>query len=988
MTKKVPVTGETASQKFNMGSDFGACGKLKVIAESADGKKSEETEAGFTVMSSPYDGNFSRVGDTTSDFSYSTGSSNPQFTVLDYFAKKPNNDKFPLFKSNVLILKMIPTIAFNIKSDGEATLKMDWEGWQSKDKKINVAKIAGKGNVTIKPTVNGKGKFQDCKWEWNGAEIGGSGTGKVSFTDYHLIFIGPVLVPTYLKVVLGAKFDAALIVKKFHPFEFDGGKAAVNIFGRGSLGVGVDEVMALEGWIEPNGGWEWKVPPVQITKPEKAFISSKIGAKVVVFIWKWEGEALNCEWDFVKDEGKCTSPFMRSRHFAGPTLLSRDYLNKSGYARLRKSTREMREDEPTPVQTNVFPYSEADISTHDNRLYATWLSDNPNRSAINRTMAIFSIWNGTEWSELQAIDDDGTADFHPKILAFADESAIATWEDTKQVLTDTAQFEETVRSMEISVSNYEPQTQQWVGTQRLTDNDYLDRSPKLSGKNSAIVTWISNEANDILGNSDNPNQLWYAQWLNNAWSTPELVAEIPYPLIRYNTVYDGQNGYAVLSLDTDNDLQTIDDRELFTIALNNGVWGSMNQLTTDTSVDDNPQLGIDPNGQFILTWLKGGELSSIVNFDLGTKVILKTDEDGYSSNLADFKLATSTDGKLAMVWAEPSKENSSDLYAVFYDSVANIWGSSKQLTSDQETEQRITASFYGSDTLVAIYNRKQVEEITESTETDANVPVVDNTDSTDLYMVKHSIQVLDYTTIDYPIIKPVLSSKNTGSISDSTAQFYGGISVNSDDTFELTKNNVKPYDNITVNGVILPEADHVGKKADIAVIAFHRGEPSNLSCDPTNDPDGSGYYMFVKGESYNDNYCIWDVDVPAEAEDKYEEETFPYLDGNGKLICNRLEEGSIRPRSSSRSEEPPFWQRWNKNLDTLSPLFYAEELQSTMPITLYEDILSYQGHVCFYFGYWLRDLSCQDDNEICCQQPDKNCTLIFNGEPLQFSVSE
>ena len=239
----------------------------------------------------------------------------------------------------------------------------------------------------------------------------------------------------------------------------------------------------------------------------------------------------------------------------------------------------------------------------------------------------------------------------------------------------------------------------------------------------------------------------------------------------------------------------------------------------------------------------------------------------------------------------------------------------------------------------------------------------------------------------YPQISQVFSIDENGEPRSTTAQFYGGISVNSDDTFEFTKNNVKPYDNITVNGVILPEADHVGKKADIAVIAFHRPDPNNLSCDPTNEPDGSGYYMFTRGNNYNDNYCIWDVDVPAKAEDKYEAETFPYLDENGQLICNRLEDGSVRPRST-RSEEPHFWQRWNKNLDALSPLFYAEELLPEMPITLYKDTLSYSGHVCLYFGYWLRDLSCQDDNEICCQQPDKNCTLIFNEEPIQFSVSE
>ncbi|EDN70345.1 Ig-like, group 2 [Beggiatoa sp. PS] len=616
------------------------------------------------------------------------------------------------------------------------------------------------------------------------------------------------------------------------------------------------------------------------------------------------------------------------------------------------------------MQTTVFPYSDADVSANDNTLYAIWVTDEPNRNAVNRTQVVFSNWNGTEWSELQAIANDGTADFHPQVLALSDDSALAIWEDTNQALSETAQFEDMVKNLEISVSNYDPQTQQWT-TQRLTDNAYLDRSPKLAGqKTEAIVTWISNETNDIIGSATNPNQLWFVQWVNNAWTAPQVIAEMPYPLIKYNIVYDGQTGYVILSLDTDSDFTTIADRELFQITFNNGVWGNLTQLTTDTSADDNPQLGIDPNGQFILTWLKGGELSSIVNFDMATKVILKTDENGYSSNLADFKLATSAEGKLAMLWAEPSEESGSDIQAVFYDTATNAWGNSKQLTFDQETEQRIAASFYGTDELVMLYNRSQIGEtqVTETTETGEDVTIdVPSLLDTDLYMLTYSVRAIDFTNVDYPQINPVLSLNNQGPVGNSQAQFYGGISLN-DSAFELTNESVvRLNDTITVGGIIVPEQTHVEQQADILVVGLHTPDSNNSNCDPQ---EGS-YYMNTGSEN---NYCSWIVQGI-----------------NAGEYCN--------PNATRRQTVDSYWQSWSGNLTELVPL-YTVTLTDQIKLTaeegqmLYRDKPDYTGYVCLNFGYRLHDPSCQADETNCCQQPDKNCPLIFNGDTINFSVQE
>jgi len=113
----------------------------------------------------------------------------------------------------------------------------------------------------------------------------------------------------------------------------------------------------------------------------------------------------------------------------------------------------------------------------------------------------------------------------------------------------------------------------------------------------------------------------------------------------------------------------------------------------------------------------------------------------YSTNLADFKLASSLDGKLSLVWAEP-KEHSSDLNTVFFDPIYNVWGDFKQLTFDAEIERNITAAFYGTDTLISVYNRDVLSQSSNTMELANGKLVTLNKPeiiSTDLYMLKYTI---------------------------------------------------------------------------------------------------------------------------------------------------------------------------------------------------------------------------------------------------------
>jgi hypothetical protein len=471
-------------------------------------------------------------------------------------------------------------------------------------------------------------------------------------------------------------------------------------------------------------------------------------------------------------------------------LMERDYItnpdygkfvNGKGYTLNRASAQGLSTTTTlsvtSPIQINVFPYSDTNLSSSGNNLYLTWLYDDPQRTSINRTMSVFSSWNGSEWSNPLPIssENDGTADFHPQILALGDGTAFAAWENAKQVLPDTATLNDMLSNLEIAASICDPATGQWSQQHPFTTNNYLDSSPLISGKtkDNILLVWIANETNDLLGSAANPNKLYYSKWDGSSWSNSQMIAEIPYGILKYDFIYDGQNGYVVMSLDTDNDLSTVNDHELYMLAYNNGTWGTLTRLTDDSVPDDNPKMAIDPNGNFLLTWFKGGELSGVLNFNTGNRSVILA--DNYSMNLADFKLASSTDGKLAILYAKPS-EYSSDIWAIFYDPIWGVWGNPKQLTSDAETEGYITAGFSGTDNLIAVYDRTLMGETSSPT---------------DLYM-------LNYTLV-----------KDLAVVSD---------------TLDMTPSNPSPGETVTLKTTIKNMGDMA---VNNVTVAFYNGDPSS-----------------------------------------------------------------------------------------------------------------------------------------------------------------
>ena len=201
------------------------------------------------------------------------------------------------------------------------------------------------------------------------------------------------------------------------------------------------------------------------------------------------------------------------------------------------------------------------------------------------------------------------------------------------------------------------------------------------------------------------------------------------------------------------------------------------------------------------------------------------------------------------------------------------------------------------------------------------------------------------------------------------AQFFGGISVNGGD-FTLAATNVTQLkadesgsvtqgDTITVEGVIIPDSTHVGQTADIIVVGLY-----SLTDDSCNPSQGD-YYMLTKPGrgDLNNNYCAWIAPDSDYCHHSVPDQPSYYYEGERRT-----------PRSPSSSE---YFSRWDGQLDKLDPLYSSVSLSEQLMLTvekgmvLYQDKPRYTGHVCINFGYRLQD-----------------GTLVFNGEPIKFSVGE
>ena len=811
ITPQGTYEGSETKRTFNVGQEFGEGGTLTVVAIDKDdpSKESNPFVVNFKVIPPP------PVFDLFADILYKPVStdnnleyrvnwlSNIQFDLATWDATKVEGG-FPVFGGQEmkigLELEKEPgpfggTLSGAVSGDG--TAKLFTLGWEKKHKKtirkgircrkgIKLPYLEVKPNASLEFNLHWDDSFEN----WIPGGIVGLGCDfKGSTIQIPLVPVWGI--PTYTRGELTLSLDLEVGLNGWSEGSPEwSGNFEFEPLIKGILGAGIAKKVCVEGYL--GGGFHSGVEFLPALEWHDPNIFIVIGAQAVIGPFKFGPLEFKHSWpDTPQSQMISVAQLLQG---PGYSLMSRDYLSYNVefvQALSQQSIQAQSAQIEEPIAVGVYPYSVAECVSMDNgnNIIAVWIADDTQRSLINRTELVFANYSNGSWSVSQSVADDQTADLYPQLISLADGNAACIWQNSDSVLSDNIDVSSFLSHIELSASIYNSSTQSWSSPKQITNNSIIDSSAKIAGLSgdNLLAVWISNESNDIWGSSLKPNKIMWSAFNGSSWSNPIEFATGIGTILGTALAYNGSTGTFVFCVDTDDDLDTHTDQELFYATYSDSSWSPLTQLTNDSTIDASPHLLYDSNGTLWLTWLKGDDIRITQGIDINNSLIATT--PGGSMGSKDYDFVIGQNGQKALIWSDISSTYS-DIWSVYYDSAAAKWGKPKQLTSDDSAEKFVCGTFDINGDLFCIYDKTEtVYENREVTFNGQTVTVEDlpQTGRTDLYYLSYQPDIdLAVTAEDVNIIPPnphpgtqatisaKIDNKGYGAAFDVEVAFYDG----------------------------------------------------------------------------------------------------------------------------------------------------------------------------------------------------------------------
>ncbi|ACL75899.1 immunoglobulin-like domain-containing protein [Ruminiclostridium cellulolyticum] len=731
--KAINTKGYTYLNKIEIPNDCKEGSRLQVIAWSVDGTKSNPLDLKVKIVSLP---EFATAKVVNGKFEVKLTQSLPG-------VQTPKAVKsFPLIGGSTIGFS---TDHFGVEGemDEEGTLTLAIKGKGEKTKEWNKEELLKNGKkkeleiagVGIEGAMGAqfKYKYDNEKGEW---VFAGGGVvieieGSASYTQHFTIAV----IPCYLrgKIVLGLGTEL-MAEKNFDEGDYDfKGSIEVSPSVEIALGAGGGS-LKVEGYL---GG----VLDIGFEFPSTEYaVNAKVtgGIRATAFLFEYEKKCLSYEWNI--KSGKVRSMMLAPRLYEFPEtgqfkLMGRQYLteqtNWNGFTDPLRSMRMFSLYGVVPeqgtsnitdrtLQSNVFPNTDQILLNSGDKTIMVWVSDNPKRSALNRTEIVYSVLADGVWSEPQPMNIDNTADFKP-VMSKLDNGTLMAWENVGKVLeddilsgensgtgsdeiSDISQLNgltEMVSSMEIGVASVSSDLSGWENSRNLTNDIYLDHSPRIaSSGNTAILTWIKNESNDLTGSAEKPNKIMFSKWDGTLWSEPESICEGVGAIVDSSVAYDGDRGLYTYTVDSDGNFATEVDQEVYVLFFDAGGWSTPLKVTENNVQDANPS-AFFLNGKAFLMWYQDGSIVYTKDIEQGSSIKVPT----VSNADGKFKTTVSITSEAAIVYTETTN-GGQNIYTTLYDSTNDVWSEKIQLTDTQNNlASSLSPVFDSEGNLIVAYSK-------------------------------------------------------------------------------------------------------------------------------------------------------------------------------------------------------------------------------------------------------------------------------------------
>ena len=372
-----------------------------------------------------------------------------------------------------------------------------------------------------------------------------------------------------------------------------------------------------------------------------------------------------------------------------------------------------------PIVENVFPSSDPALAGYGQELMLLYVKDNGSPEELQFADIAFTRFDGADWTTPASIAPDTRAEFNSQVRFDGNGDAIAVWERVRDLDFTEVDIAAMAAQMEIVWSRWDRNTGTWTTPEPLTDNAYLDYSPRLCGPmadGNLLLAWSRNTANLLMGEGapgapENSRILW-AEWdaLAKNWSAPAVLADnLAYEL---SETLEGAGNRAVFAWTKDEDGNTDDssDQEIYYCEWTSGTWGPPTRFTSDAHSDRDVRAAVSSSGDVYLTWRRGESLVMDRNFAGAPEEVRP---DSASAGFSDYALALGPSGNLVLIWQETS-EDGSDAYCRVYDPASQTWCKDERLFADSSLERSFSPVWDIAGNLTLAYNKVEIAKVTKT----------------------------------------------------------------------------------------------------------------------------------------------------------------------------------------------------------------------------------------------------------------------------------
>ena len=425
--------------------------------------------------------------------------------------------------------------------------------------------------------------------------------------SYSYTYQGAVwVIPAYFKTTLGCSASLEGSIQRYTnnkdlPFDFNINlEAEPNVSLEGGVGV---EKLAKAG-VEAKG----TVPIlVEFTKNHfKLDFHGEINIKTKAFIFNWEktlvdgtANLVDTYWGSGSKKAKAmlkSNGAAAAQNVGTESFVSRAYMSNTSAWLGGKSTPTVMKAKSvstdtvsvSTLQKSVFDNGKPVITTVGGKMLMSWIEDDASRDEYNRMRLVYSVYDGTNWSEPKAVYDDGKNDDAPAIVSDGNKVYFA-WQKMTETLDSTATAAKAFQTVDTYTAEYDISTDTVSNVKRI-DTDGYDYAQAITVVDHSPVVYFANCADESVAISQN------SKIYKVSGDAKDIIVEAsPY----VNTITANGNSMSYVA-DTDNDLDTFEDVNVLsyengsfvpfekpdeTVAMTSAYYGKLNGQDTLFATD-------------------------------------------------------------------------------------------------------------------------------------------------------------------------------------------------------------------------------------------------------------------------------------------------------------------------------------------------------------------------------------------------------------------